>query len=126
MPTAGIWPYGDGDAMTDGASLLEAALAKLKLQPIVNALGQAAEVVLRDGIMTLAAPVGRLVVAPGQSIASAWGNATFDQTIMCFNSTADRDNQYPAPHEGSECFTNDTKTVWRYANGAWRVASSMC
>jgi hypothetical protein len=66
------------------------------------------------------AVIGRVQVSPGQTISSAsWGNPVWDQSINCFNSTADRDTQWLTPHEGAECFTVDTGSPWVYRAGAW-------
>ena len=86
-----------------------------------NALG---EVVPLDadqqGIVRAVAPNGRLVVAPGQTIASAWGNTTYDQTMQTFASAADRTNQWPAPNDGALSWLVDSHTPWVYRAGAWR------
>lgn len=66
------------------------------------------------------ATTGRIQVAPGQTISSStFGNAVWDQSINCFASTADRDTQWPSPHEGSHCVTVDTGSRWVYRSGAW-------
>jgi hypothetical protein len=65
---------------------------------------------------------GRLVVAPGQTISSDWGNITHDQTCLAFANAGDRDNQWPAPNDGALCYLADTKTVWRRVAGVWRGA----
>lgn len=72
------------------------------------------------GIVRAAAPNGRLVVAAGQTIASAWGNTTYDQTMQTFASAADRTNQWPAPNDGALSWLVDTRTPWVFRAGAWR------
>jgi len=63
---------------------------------------------------------GRVQVAPGQVIQSSqWGNPLWDQSVQCFANAADRATQYPAPHEGSLSFLEDTKRLDKYAGGAW-------
>jgi hypothetical protein len=65
-------------------------------------------------------PTGRIQVAPGQTIVSAgWGNPLWDHSVQCFASAADRANQFPAPQPGAVSFTEDTRTLWVYVNGAW-------
>jgi hypothetical protein len=65
-------------------------------------------------------PTGRIQVAPGQTIVSAgWGNPLWDHSVQCFASAADRANQFPNPQPGAMSFTEDTKTLWVYVNGAW-------
>jgi hypothetical protein len=66
------------------------------------------------------ATTGRIVVAPGQTIdAVGWGQPVWDQSVQCFDSPADRDNQYAAPHDGALCFTADTGSLWIRRAGAW-------
>ena len=70
------------------------------------------------------ATTGRKQVAPGQLIqSSAWGNPLWDQSIQCFNSAADRDNQYPAAswHAGAHVWLDDVKQVQVYTGSGWRV-----
>jgi hypothetical protein len=62
---------------------------------------------------------GRITVAPGQVVASDWGNKAWDHTVQCFASTADRDTQYPAPHDGAMSFTEAEKAFWVRQGGAW-------
>jgi hypothetical protein len=65
-------------------------------------------------------PTGRIQVAPGQTIVSAgWGNPLWDHSVQCFASAADRANQFPNPQPGAVSFTEDTRTLWVYASGAW-------
>jgi hypothetical protein len=62
---------------------------------------------------------GRLVVNPGDEIQSVWGNTTYDQTMQVFTSTADRDAQWTAPHDGALAYTLDTQTAWVRRAGVW-------
>jgi hypothetical protein len=62
---------------------------------------------------------GRINVAPGQIVASDWGNKAWDHTVQCFASTADRDTQFPAPHNGAMAFTEAEKAFWVRQSGAW-------
>lgn len=64
-------------------------------------------------------PYGRLTVAAGQTISSAWGNTTFDQTMEVFASASDRTNQWPSPNEGAQSWLMDSHTPWVYRAGAW-------
>jgi hypothetical protein len=67
------------------------------------------------------AATGRLVVSSGDEIVTAWGNTTFDQTMEVFASAADRDTQWPTPHDGAVAYTLDTQTPWLRRSGAWTV-----
>lgn len=89
--------------------------------PPTNIAGQAVQILAdpRDGSLRAAAPNGRLTVAVGQTIESAWGNTTYDQTMQTFASSADRTNQWPAPNEGSLSYLVDSHTPWIFRNGAW-------
>jgi hypothetical protein len=69
--------------------------------------------------MTLPNPPGHQVVAPGQVIGSAWGNAAWDQSVNRFASAPDRDNQWTAPPNGALCYTLDTGALWIRRAGAW-------
>jgi C1q domain len=73
------------------------------------------------GVDILAAAVtGRVVVSPGQTISSsAWGNPVWDQSVNVFASAADRDTQWPTPHDGAVCYTLDTRNLWLRRAGAW-------
>ena len=107
-------------APTDAAALLDQAIAALKVRPLRNALGMAVEAVVGpDGALRAAGPSGRLVVAPGQTVSSAWGNTVFDNSVICFASAADRDTQWPAPHAGAVCYTLDTRSMWNHDGTAW-------
>ena len=84
-----------------------------------NALGEVVPVVTDDeGVIRAAAPNGRLIVAPGQTIASAWGNTTYDQTVQTYANAADRTNQWPAPNEGAVSWLMDSHSPWIYRGGA--------
>jgi hypothetical protein len=74
-----------------------------------------------DGNLRASSPTGRLVVAPGQSIASAWGNSAWDQTVNQFASAADRANQWPSPNPGSLSFRTDANVLEIYLGTAWRT-----
>jgi hypothetical protein len=105
-------------ATSTAADLITAALKQLR-----NAAGEVLSPILRpDGSAGLdpRATAGRIVVAPGQTIGSAWGNTVFDQSIMVFANAADRDNQYPAPHDGSVCYLTDVKRKMMYVGTAWQ------
>jgi len=116
MAAGGIWPGGDSDRRYATVTDLAPAPAVLR-----NALGQIVPTVTdADGIVRAAAPNGRLVVAPGQTIASAWGNTTYDQTMQTFASAADRTNQWPAPTEGAQSWLVDSHTPWVFRGGVWR------
>ena len=71
------------------------------------------------GLQASTFPYGRLSVAAGQTISSAWGNTTFDQSMQVFASAADRANQWPAPNEGAQSYLMDSHTPWIYRSGAW-------
>lgn len=63
---------------------------------------------------------GRVQVAPGQVIQSTvWGNPLWDQSVQEFASVADRNTQYPAPHNGSVCWTAAEGQWWGYRSGVW-------
>ena len=72
-----------------------------------------------QGDLRAVAPNGRLVVAAGQTISSAWGNTTYDQTMQTFATAGDRTNQWPAPNEGALSFLVDSHTPWLFRSGAW-------
>ena len=98
----------DLDALLDA---LEArAVERAAATPLLNAAGVP---------VALAAATGRLVVNPGDTIASLWGNTTYDQTIQVYTSTADRDAQWPTPHDGALAYTTDTGNVWLRRVGVW-------
>lgn len=109
--------------MTSAADALQQALEQLALRPLRNALGTAVQVLNDSGILRAAPPAGHLTVAPGQTIASAWGNTVFDQSVNCFTSAQDRDAQWAAPQDGAMCFTTDTQTYYQRENGQWRAAA---
>lgn len=94
-----------------------ARLAKLR-----NTLGELVPIDTSDPNRPVAqAATGRLTVAPGQTIASAWGNTVFDQSVLVFASPADRDAQWPTPHDGSMCFTSDMGIFWVRRAGGWSI-----
>lgn len=103
-------------ALMDDPDFLEmfrTALRSRAERPLFNMAGQ------RAGINPLAT-TGRVQVSPGQTISSAsFGNPVWDQSINCFNSAADRDAQWPTPHDGSVCYTVDTQTLWVRRSGVW-------
>lgn len=63
---------------------------------------------------------GRKTVAPGQIVASDWGNTVWDQSVQTFASAADRATQYPAPHAGAVSWIEDAKRLDTFQNGAWQ------
>jgi hypothetical protein len=67
------------------------------------------------------AATGRLTVNPGDNIASTWGNTTYDQTMEVFDTAAQRDAQWPTPHDGALAYTLDTQTAWLRRSGAWAL-----
>ena len=105
------------NALTEGE--LDTLAQRLELRrrapappgPLVNVRGEV--------ITPFAAATGRIQVAPGQTIASTWGNTAWDQTQNVFASAADRDAQWPAPLDGARCFLLDTLTPWIRRGGAW-------
>jgi hypothetical protein len=98
------------DALLDA---LEARAAeRAAARPLYNAAGQA--------VTPLAAANGRLIVNPGDTIASLWGNTTYDQTAQCYASTTDRDTQWPTPHDGALAYTVDTQAMWLRRQGSWQ------
>lgn len=66
------------------------------------------------------ASTGRQTVAPGQTIASQWGNLVWDQSINCFDTVGARDTQWPAPADGASCYIVATRTLYNRQSGAWR------
>ena len=102
-------------ALMDDPDLLDmfkAAVRGRAERPMFNMAG--------DQINLLAGPTGRVQVSPGQTISSAsWGNPIWDQSVNCFASAADRDTQWPSPHDGSVAFQADTQTLWVHKAGAW-------
>ena len=98
--------------MTD---LLSSIKARLR-----NALGEQVEAYTDpNGDLRATFPPGRLAVAAGQTISSAWGNTTYDQTMEVFASASDRTNQWPSPNEGAQSWLMDSHTPWVYRAGAW-------
>jgi hypothetical protein len=105
--------------MTNGTDTA-AAWINQALTQLRDATGRLVAILLDEaGRPRASSPVGRLTVAPGQTIGSAWGNTVFDQSIMTFANAADRDNQYPAPNAGAICYTYDTRTLWQYDGTTW-------
>lgn len=98
----------DLDALLDAL----AARAAARATPVRNVAG--AEV-------TPLGSNGRLVVHPGDTIASVWGNTTYDQTVQQYASVADRNTQWPTPADGSVSYTTDTGTLWVRRSGAWKA-----
>ncbi|HEY2303247.1 MAG TPA: hypothetical protein VGH66_15210 [Acidimicrobiales bacterium] len=98
----------DLDALLD--ALAARARARAETKPIYN----------QDGVdIGLRASTGRLVVHPGDVIASVWGNTTYDQTVQVYDTAAARDSQWPTPKDGAVCYTVDTGTLWLRRAGAW-------
>ena len=106
------------DTETPGVRLL--AGVRDRLTRLRNTLGEIVPTVEdQDGNLRAAAPNGRLVVASGQTIASAWGNTTYDQTMQTFANVGDRTNQWPAPNEGALSFLVNSHTPFIFRSGAW-------
>ena len=102
----------------DFLDTLRAAVRNRAERPFFNMAGD------RIGVNPLAA-TGRVQVAPGQTISSAtWGNPVWDQSVNCFASAADRDAQWPSPHDGSVCYTVDQAVLWLRMGGIWKVVSA--
>jgi hypothetical protein len=102
------------EQLLDDPDFMEVLKASLRNRgPLLNMAG--------EDISTLAAAIGRVQVSPGQSISSSsWGNPVWDQSVNVFNTAADRDSQWPTPHEGSVCYQLDSHTPWVYRSGVWR------
>ena len=66
------------------------------------------------------ASTGRITVNPGDLIASAWGNTTYDQTVQAYDNAGARDSQWPTPKDSAVAYTADTQTVWVRRAGTWR------
>jgi hypothetical protein len=64
---------------------------------------------------------GRRQVAPGQVIASDWGNVVWDQSVQTFATAADRTTQFPAPKAGATSWLDDVKQLQTYTGTAWKV-----
>ena len=98
--------------------LLDALAARARTRavetpvPVLNAAGETL------GPSLLAS--GRVTVDPGDTIASPWGNAVWDQSVQVFNSGTDLTAQWPSPHDGSMVFLLDSATYWTYRAGLWR------
>ena len=98
----------DLDALLD--ALTARAIERAEGRPLINEAGLE---------VSAFAAGGRLIVHPGDTILSSWGNATYDQTVQTYSSTADRDAQWPTPKDGAVCVTLDTNTVWIRQSGLW-------
>lgn len=98
----------DLDALLD--ALTARARERAEGRPLINEAGVE---------VTPYAATGRLVVHPGDTILSTWGNTTYDQTVQTYLSTTDRDAQWPAPKDGAVAYTQDTGTVWVRRAGLW-------
>lgn len=70
--------------------------------------------------MTMPNPPGRQTVAPGELIASDWGNAVWDQSVVHFTDALQRDSQWPNPPEGAFCYLDSTRSHLTYRDGGWR------
>jgi hypothetical protein len=106
--------------MTDTATSIEALAREVAEylrahRPDLPALRNEAGELVGPGQLA----TGRLSVNPGDEIQSVWGNTTFDQTMQCYASAADRDAQWAAPHDGALAYTVDTGTGWLRKAGAW-------
>jgi hypothetical protein len=97
----------DLDALIDAID----ARRRARAQPLRNQLGQ---------LVTPEQHSGRVIVNPGDVIQSAWGNATYDQTVQVYANAADRDSQWPTPLDGSVSFLTDTTSLWVRAGGVWK------
>jgi hypothetical protein len=62
---------------------------------------------------------GRKTVAPGQVVASDWGNTVWDQSVQTFASAADRATQFPAPKAGAVTWLDDVKRIEVFNGTAW-------
>ena len=107
--------------MTAVGDALQTALQQLALRPLRNVAGKVLPILTDNGNLFIdpRAAAGRIVVAPGQAISSAWGNTVFDQSVVRFASAADRDNQWPAPQDGAVCWLDDVKQFVARKNGVW-------
>ena len=63
----------------------------------------------------------RITVAPGQTIVSTWGNTVFDQSVIAFNTPADRDAQWPTPADGAVCYILSNPGLWLRRGGTWKA-----
>jgi hypothetical protein len=96
-------------------ALIEAIDARRRARPrraLRNRVGR---------LVTPAVNAGRIIVNPGDVIESAWGNATYDQTVQVYNSDADRTSQWPTPLPGAVSYLLDSASLWvRTAAGVWK------
>jgi hypothetical protein len=65
--------------------------------------------------------VTRIVVAPGGTIQSVWGNQTHDQGAISFATAAQRTSDWPAPQDGALSWLADSHTPWVYRGGGWKA-----
>ena len=65
------------------------------------------------------AATGRKTVAPGQTIASQWGNLVWDQSIQDFASGPDRTTQFPTPKPGNATWLEDIKALHVWDGTRW-------
>lgn len=105
---------------TTPAARIRDAITQLR-----NTTGQILDVVEEEGRRRVSAfaAAGRLVVAPGETIGSAWGNTVADQTVNQFLNQADALNQWPNPPDGALAYFQDIKLQMRYLTGAWHPAA---
>jgi hypothetical protein len=107
--------------MTATASDLDALLDALEARARARAEATPLRNVAGDEV-TPYASTGRLSVNPGDTIASVWGNTTFDQTMEVFDTAAARDTQWPTPKDGAQAYTLDTQSPWLRQSGIWKAA----
>lgn len=65
---------------------------------------------------------GRKTVAPGQTIASQWGNWVWDQSIQTFATLADLQTQFPNPPRGATVKIDQYPNATLWWDGAHWVA----
>jgi hypothetical protein len=106
-----IAPDIDLDTLID--RLLERAAERAG--PVLNVTG--------EDITGLAA-AGRVVVNPGDIVASDWGNLVYGQSVNVFASAADRDTQWPTPPDGAICYTQAEPALWVRRAGQWAPMGS--
>ena len=120
---ASRWGFWMTDTTDDTSSSPQGeALARVHatLSKLRNAAGDPVAVVSDgDGNLRASSPTGRLVVAPGQTIASAWGNSVWDQSVNHFANAGDRANQWPAPNPGALSFRADAGVLEMWNGTAW-------
>ena len=59
------------------------------------------------------------VIAAGELIEAAWGNANVNHVVKSFASAAQRDSLWTSPPNGAMCVTTDSNTLWQRIAGAW-------